>query len=141
MLHEERVEPGVDSPGALATEYREALAAIVADRGVDAVGDETGVDESTLDGLVAGEAGELDLADAAAIQALATDLDAETVHVQATEHLLLGLSMAVLDVETVAAEYPGERSPKAIQQRLERRAPMTLAEFARLEHFVASRRA
>jgi len=140
MLHEERTEPGADSPAALAATYRADLAAIVEDRGADVVAESAGVDETTLAALAAGEEPELDLADAAAIQALATDLDAETVHVQATEHLLLGLSMAVLDVETLAAEYSGERSPKAIQQRLERRAPMTLAEFARLEHFVASRR-
>lgn len=140
MLHEERTEPGAESPEALADEYRGALAGIVADRGVDAVADATGVDAGTIAALEAGEAPELALADAAAIQALATDLDAETIHVQATEHLLLGMSMAVLDVETLAAEYPGEHSPRAIQQRLERRAPTTLAEFARLEHFVASRR-
>lgn len=140
MLHEERTEPAAASPEALADEYRAALAAVVEDRGVDAVADATGVDEATLTALAAGEAPEIDLEDAAAIQALATDLDAETVHVEATEHLLLGMSMAVLDVETLAAEYSGERSAKAIQQRLERRAPMTLAEFARLEHFVASRR-
>lgn len=140
MLHEERTDPGADSPEALADEYRAGLAEIVADRGVDAVADATGVDRDTLGALEAGETPAIDLADAAAIESLATDLDAETVHVQATEHLLLGMSMAVLDVETLAAEYAGDRSPKAIQQRLERRAPMSLEEFARLEHFVASRR-
>jgi len=48
--------------------------------------------------------------------------------------------MAVLDVDTIAAEYEGEHGGTAIQQRLEGRTPVSLAEFARLEHFVASRR-
>lgn len=140
MIHEERTDVDADDPAALAAQYRSDLARIVDDRGVVAVAAATDVDSSTLEALAAGEAPTLDLADAAAIQALAADLDAETVHAEACEHLLLGLSMAVLDVDTVAAEYEGEASPKEIQQRLERRAPTTLSEFARIEHFVASRR-
>lgn len=129
-----------DTPEELAASYRRELAAVIEDHGVEAVEEQTGVDRSALESLAAGEAPELDLEDAAAIQAVGTDLDAETIHTEACEHVLLGMSMAVLDVETLASEYEGERSPKAIQQRLERRAPMTLAEFARLEHCVASRR-
>lgn len=129
-----------ESPAELADAYREDLAAVVDDYGVAAVADETGVDESVLEALAAGEAPELDLEDAAAIQAVALDLDAETVYAEACEHVLLGMSMAVLDVETLAGEYEGDLSAKAIQQRLERRAPMTLEEFARIEYVVASRR-
>jgi len=140
MLHEERTDVGDRTPADLAAEYREALRTILADRDVEAVADATGVDAPTLAALADGEAPDLDLADAAAIQALGTDLDAETINAEACDHLLLGMSMAVLDVDTIAAEYEGDLSGKEIQQRLERRAPTTLAEFARIEHFVASRR-
>jgi len=144
MLHEERTSVDAETPAALAAEYVSELAGIVADRGVDTVAADTGIDEETLTTLVAGDvataASQLDLEDAAAIQALESDLDAATIYAEACDHLLLGMSMAVLDVDTIAAEYEGERSGKGIQQRIERRAPMSLAEFARIEHFVASRR-
>lgn len=140
MLHEERTELEAETPAALAAAYREELAAIVRERGPEAVAERTGIDADAIEALAAGDAPELDLEDAAAIQAMATELDAETIYVEACEHLLLGMSMAVLDVETLASEYEGDRSAKAIQQRLERRAPMTLAEFARLEHYITARR-
>lgn len=140
MLHEERTELEAETPAALAAAYREELAAIVREHGPETVAERTGVDADALEALATGDAPELDLEDAAAIQATATELDAETIYVEACEHLLLGMSMAVLDVETLASEYAGDRSAKAIQQRLERRAPMTLAEFARLEHYITARR-
>lgn len=140
MLHEERTAIEAASPAALADEYRGELATIVDDRGVDAVAAATGVEASTLRALVDGEAVDPNFEDAAAIQALDSDPDAETIHAEACDHLLLGMSMAVLDVDTIAAEYAGDCSGKGIQQRLERRTPMTLDEFARIEHFVAERR-
>lgn len=141
MLHEDRQSVEAATPGALAEQYRAALADVVdAHGGPAAVAAETGVDEDAVASLVAGDADAIEFADAAALQALASDLDAETIEAEACDNLLLGMSMAVLDVEAIAAEYEGEGSAKAIQQRLERRAPMTLAEFARIEHFVASRR-
>lgn len=140
MLHEERTSVDEPTAGALADEYRGELAAIVEEHGVEAVATETGIEPETLQSLVDGDAPALSLEDAAAIQALDSDLDAATIHAEATDHLLLGMSMAVLDVDTIAAEYEGDSSGKGIQQRLERRAPVTLAEFARIEHFVASRR-
>lgn len=140
MLHEELVDLEAETPAEHVAAYREALAAIVEAQGTEAVAAESGVDADVLEALVAGEAPELDLEDAAAIQAVDLDLDAETIYAEATDHVLLGMSMAVLDVETLASHYEGDLSPKAIQQRLERRAPMTLEEFARLEFQVASRR-
>ncbi|WP_248518193.1 DUF5791 family protein [Salinarchaeum laminariae] len=140
MLHEERTSVDAPTPEALADEYRTELARIVDEHGVEPVAAETGIETATLRSIAAGEAPELFLEDAAAIQALDSELDAATIHAEACDHLLLGMSMAVLDVDTIAAEYEGERSGKGIQQRLERRAPVSLAEFARLEHFIASRR-
>jgi|AntRauTorcE11898_2_1112593.scaffolds.fasta_scaffold53539_2 dephospho-CoA kinase len=143
MLHEDRTSVDAPDAAAHAEEYRAVLAEIVEDHGVATVAEETGVDEAALRALTSAdsaEATEIDLEDAAAIQALDSDLDAETIHAEACDNLLLGMSMAVLDVDTIAVEYEGELSGTGIQQRLERRAPMTLAEFARIEHFVASRR-
>ena len=140
MLHEERTDLDVESPSELAASYRQELASVVEEHGREAVADESSVDGELLDALLAGEDPDLSLTDAAAIQAVGTDLDAETIEIEAREHVLLGMSMAVLDVDTLAAEYEGEHSAKAIQQRLEGRAPTSLAEFARIEYAVVSRR-
>jgi hypothetical protein len=141
MLHEERTDVSGLSPEELLGEYHEELAGIVETEGIDAVAETTGIDTTVLDALAAGETPTIDLADAAAIQALSPDApDADAVHVEATEHLLLGMSMAVLDVDAVAADVELDLSAKAIQQKLERRSPMTLAEFARLEHFITAQR-
>jgi hypothetical protein len=141
MLHEERTDVSGHTPEELLAEYHEELAGIVGTEGIDAVAEETGVDSTVLDALAAGETPSIDLADAAAIQALSPEApDAEAVHVEATEHLLLGMSMAVLDVDAVAANVELALSPKEIQQKLERRAPMTLSEFASLEHYITAQR-
>jgi len=141
MLHEERTDVDGVAPEGVLEGYREELAAIVDREGVDAVAAATDVDRTVLEAFVSGEDPTIDLADAAAIQALADGTpDADAVHVEATENLLLGMSMAVLDVDAVAADVDLDASPKEIQQKLERRAPMTLAEFASLEHYIASQR-
>lgn len=141
MLYEERTDVSELSPEAVLAEYHDLLAEIVETEGIDAVADKTGIDPTVLDALVAGETPAIDLEAAAAIQALAPDTpDADSIHVEATEHLLLGMSMAVLDVDAVAADVELDLSPKEIQQKLERRAPMTLAEYSRLEHYITSKR-
>lgn len=140
MLHEDRTSVEAETPAALAETYRSELAAIVDGRDAAAVAEEAEIDEAAVRALREGDLEALDLEDAAAIQALESDLDAATIYAEACDNLLLGMSMAVLDVDVIAAEYEGERSGKGIQQRLERRASMSLAEFARLQHFVASRR-
>ncbi|HMB49506.1 MAG TPA: DUF5791 family protein, partial [Natronoarchaeum rubrum] len=80
------------------------------------------------------------VADAAAVQALDADApDADTIVEMAWEHLLLGMSSAVLDVETLASEADTELSAKEIQQKLERRAGATLDEFVAVEHAIVDR--
>jgi len=52
--------------------------------------------------------------------------------------LLLGMSAAMLDVDRVAAEVDGDVDPKEIQGMIEGRHPMTLVEYARLRHHIAT---
>lgn len=140
MLHEERTDVDGLTSKDLQREYETLLAEIIAEHGVAAVAEETGVNENVLAALVDGESPAIDIEEAAAIQAVDSDLDVETVYVEACEHLLLGMSMAVLDVDTIAGELSLDLSGKEVQQKLERRAPMSLAEFTALEHLIASRR-
>ena len=85
-----------------------------------------------------GTAPELRLEEAAQIQALAEGTpDAETIVTMACEHLLLGMSSAVLDVEALESELEIDLEAKEIQQKIERRTPMTFEEFVYLQHAIA----
>lgn len=73
------------------------------------------------------------LADAAVILATRSDrLDADGIHAELLDRILIGMSNAVLDVETLASELSLGLSPKELQQRIEGRAPMTVAEYAHI---------
>ena len=141
MLHEQRFDVGGLSPADLRSEYDDALRTAVEDGGgVDTVVAEAGVDRDAVTALTAGESPDISVADAAALQALDADApDAETIVEMAWEHLLLGMSSAVLDVETLANEIDDGLSAKEVQQKLERRAPATLDEFVAIEHAIVDR--
>ncbi|WP_256392573.1 DUF5791 family protein [Natronoarchaeum rubrum] len=140
MIHEQRTDVDGLSPAGLREEYDADLRSVIDGRGVDAVVEETKVDREIVAALADGESPTLSVADAAAIQALDADApDADTIVEMAWEHLLLGMSSAVLDVETLASEADTELSAKEIQQKLERRAGATLDEFVAVEHAIVDR--
>ncbi|MFC6717095.1 DUF5791 family protein [Natrialbaceae archaeon GCM10025810] len=129
-----------DAPSDLREEYEADLEAAVEDVGLEAAAAETDVDEERLEALLAGDSPELTLEEAARIQSLAEgEPDPVTIETMATEHLLLGMSTAVLDVEAVESELNGDLEAKEIQQKIERRAPMTLEEFARIQWVIVDR--
>lgn len=127
------------TPAALRTAYETALAETVERVGVETVAERSGVASERLRALADGRSPELSVADAAAI--LATDEsrpDAETIAAEARDALLLGMTTAVLDVESLASELAGSLDPKELQQKIEGRHPMTLAEFATVRHHLAT---
>ncbi|PSQ18299.1 hypothetical protein BRD00_05395 [Halobacteriales archaeon QS_8_69_26] len=140
MFHEEvREQPG-GSVEDLRREYAAWLADAVESAGVDAAAERTGLDRSTVAAVAAGEVGGLSLEEAGTLAALADGMpDGETVVEMACDHVLLGMSTGVLDVDTVASNVDLDLTPKEIQQKLERRAPMSFEEFVAIRHFVASR--
>jgi hypothetical protein len=87
---------------------------------------------------VDGEAVELTLEEAAGIVAADEGAPADAIAAEARDHLLMGMTTAVLDVDTLAANVEGMEA-KAIQQRIEGRMEMTLAEFATLQAFIEGR--
>ncbi len=137
MFYDQRLSaPG--SPEELRTEYEADLAAVVDEHGLETVAAETDVDRDALETIGDGATLELDLEEAAQIQALAADTpDAETIVTMACDHLLLGMSSAVLDVEALESELEIDLEAKEIQQKIERRAPMTFEEFVYLQHAIA----
>lgn len=138
MFYEQRLTVP-ETPAALRAEYDEALAAILNEVGIDSAATETDISPETLEAIGAGESPSISLSEAAAITALDPDEpDAETIEIEACEHQLLGMSTAVLDVESLAAEVALDLDPKEIQQKLERRAPMTYEEFVHIQHAIGS---
>jgi hypothetical protein len=87
------------------------------------------------------EADELAVADAAAILSLEEGRpDATAIRQEALDDVLLGMTTAVLDVEAVESGIDGRMEAKEIQQKVEGRFPMTVAEYAVLHRFIAGGR-
>lgn len=138
MLHELVDAPGERDPGDLYKRYLAALAEVVAAVGVDAAADATALPAETLTDVRHGRV-DLSLSDAAAILALDREPGASAIRQESLDHLLLGMTTAVLDVDALAANLDLDRSATELQQRLEGRAPMTLREYAHVLAFVESR--
>jgi len=134
-------EADEQSPAELRSAYDARLREVIDAVGPETVAERTGVDVDTLSALVDGESPELTLEEAASILATDEDLpDAGSIEAEALDILLLGMSMAVLDVEAVASGIDDAMDPKEIQQKAEGRYPMTLDEYALLHSFIESRR-
>ena len=139
MFYEQRMTVP-NSPAALRSAYESELAGVVDAVGrADAVA-ATGVEAETLESLEGDGETDLTLEEAAEIAALEPGSpDAETITIEACEHLLLGMSTAVLDVETLASHLDIELEPREVQQKIERRAPMTFDEFVNLQYTITDR--
>jgi len=140
MLRGEFEDAGERSPESLQRAYETRLSETVESVGVDRVVAETDLDRETVAALVDGESPELELTEAAAILALAEDRpSADAIAAEARDILLMGMTTAVLDVETLASGIDGQLEPKEIQQKIEGRFPMTIAEYALLHQYIAQR--
>lgn len=121
------------SPGDLRSAYDDLLAGAVEAVGLETVIELTDADEGTLQAIGNGESPDIDLETATAILATDPDLpDMEAIETEARDILLMGMSIAVMDVEALASAINDELEPKEIQQKVEGRAPMTLDEYALL---------
>ncbi|QLG50453.1 DUF5791 family protein [Natrinema halophilum] len=137
MFYEQRMSVP-DSPADLRAEYEDDLTSIVERRDPSAVAAETDIEQDALEALAAGDSPSLTLEEAAEIQALKDDEpEPETIVTMALEHLLLGMSTAVLDVDAVESHLEIDMDPKEIQQKIEQRAPMSFEEFVHVQYVIA----
>jgi hypothetical protein len=139
MLRDEFEGVATRDPTDLQAAYEAVVADTVRDQGVESVAAQTDVERARLQGLVDGESVEMTLKEAA--QVLETDPDrpdAEFIVADARDVLLMGMSTAVLDVDRVQSGIDGRMEAKEIQQKVEGRQPMTLAEYALLHQFIES---
>ena len=127
-----------DSPADLRAEYEDDLRAVIDQHGVDAVAEQTDLDRETADALLESESPDLTLPEVAQIQSLeAGEPEPDEMVTIACDHLLLGMSTAVLDVDSIESELEIELDAKEVQQKLERRAPMSLEEFVHIQYVIA----
>ena len=129
-----------DSPADLRAEYEDDLRAVVDQHGTDAVDEQTDVDRETAEALLESESPDLTISEVAQIQSLADgEPEPDEMVTIACEHLLLGMSTAVLDVDAIESELEIELDAKEVQQKLEQRAPMSLEEFVHIQYVIAGR--
>jgi hypothetical protein len=142
MLYDAADEPETLSPEQLRDAYERELRAVIDARGVEAVAAETDVEAETVDALLDGGSPTLTLSEAASILALDGDgLDADAIVQEVRDHLLMGMTTGVVDVDTIASNVDLDLSGQEVQQAIEGRIPMTLAELAAIHGYIAGRNA
>lgn len=129
-------------------------------RGIETVAAETGIDEERL-GAIADDAppsaagapdreeadersaaSDLTLEEAASILAVSEEApDADAVVMEVRDHLLMGMTTGVLDVDTLAGNIEADLSGQEVQQAIEGRSAMTLDELAAIHRYIAGRNA
>lgn len=143
MIHEHIEDLEEPTPAAVREHVETGLADVVRRRGVDRVADETDVESERLRALLDGESPTLTMDEAAAILALDDDAPpADVVRAEIEDDLLLGMTTAVLDVDTLAAnlDIDADLSGKEVHQRVEGRAPMTVEEYAGIRSVIERRK-
>ena len=136
MLYDAVANPGTISSDELRTAYEAEVTDAVASLGSATAADAAGVPEDRLSNGVLS----LTLEQAAAILALTDGYpDADAIAWEFRDHLLMGMTSGILDVDTLAAEVELDLSGQEIQQAIEGRSPATLDELAAIHHAIAVR--
>ena len=140
MLHTRAEDAATLSPEGLRTAYETYLQSVIETVGVDTAVAETDLDRETIEAVVDGEVADLTLTEAAAIAALDDNApDSEAIVLETRDHLLMGMTTAVLDVDAVAAELDADLTGQEVQQAIEGRIDMTLAELAAIQSVIEQR--
>ncbi|WP_435094702.1 DUF5791 family protein [Halorubrum sp. N11] len=125
---------------ALLASFETLVSEAVTEAGRDRIAEETGVDGDAIDAAADGTVAALRLEDGAAIVAVPSDRDVDTVVAEVRDHLLMGMATAVLDVDTLAAAIDADLTGQEVQQALEGRAPMTLGQLAEIMAVIERRK-
>ena len=139
MFHDAVDDPGGHSADELYERYESLLIETVERVGAAEASERSDVDRATVDALLAGESPELTLEEAAALLALDVEEDAETIVALDRDALLMGMTNAVVDVESLARGVDGDLEARELQAKVEGRFPMTLREFADVHRFLQDR--
>jgi hypothetical protein len=137
MLRGEFPDAGEQSAEELLAAYGTVLAETVETVGVEGVVDATGLNRVTVETFASGDIADRTLDEAVAVLATGPDRrDADALQAEAQDILLMGMTTAVMDVESLASGIDDELEPKEIQQKIEGRYPVTLSEYALLHSYI-----
>lgn len=139
MLHEVPDDAGTE-PDALQAAYETVVHEAVTASGVDEVAAETPLDAETAEAIAAENVPTLTVEEAAAVLSLTHDRDAAAIEAELQDHLLLGMTTAVLDVDTIAGAIDLDLTGQEVQQALEGRTSMTLAQLAEIQGVIEARK-
>ncbi|MWV66071.1 hypothetical protein GRS48_14760 [Halorubrum sp. JWXQ-INN 858] len=112
----------------------------LAEAGRDRVLEGTSLDAATIDAIAGGDVAGLTVEEGAAVIATTRDIDADAVVFELRDHLLMGMTTAVLDVDTIAGAIDADLTGQEVQQALEGRAAMTLAQLAEILAVIETRK-
>ncbi|SNR53504.1 DUF5791 family protein [Halorubrum vacuolatum] len=124
----------------LLASFEAILAEAVEDAGVERVVEATALDPERVSAVKSGDSAAVTVETGATILATARGIDAEAVVAELRDHLLLGMTTAVLDVDTIAGAIDADLTGQEVQQALEGRADMTLAELAEVMAVIEGRK-
>ncbi|GGM68327.1 hypothetical protein J2752_002089 [Halarchaeum rubridurum] len=137
MLTDEIAEPEATAPESLRTQYLAALTAVVEERGAEAVAAETDLSAERVAAVV-DDPDSVTLAEAAAVLSCSPDYPAADDYLlEVRDHLMLQMSSAVVDIGALQRAIETDLDPKELQQKVEGRREMTLAEYARVVRHLA----
>lgn len=141
MLHEVVADPdaAVDA-AALRSAFEALISDAVENAGAARVVAETDLDESDIEAITDGDVGDLTVEEAAAVLATSREVDADAVMFELRDHLLMGMTTAVLDVDAIAGAIDADLTGQEIQQAVEGRAAMTLAQLAEVMAVIEARK-
>ncbi|MFB6235435.1 MAG: DUF5791 family protein [Halopenitus sp.] len=139
MLHEVATDAGTE-PDALQAAYETLVRDAVTATDVDEVVAETKVDAETAESIADGTVPTLTVEEAASVIALTHDRDAAAIEAELRDHLLMGMTTAVLDVDTIAGAIDIDLTGQEVQQVLEGRTSMTLAQLAEIQGVIEARK-
>jgi len=140
MLHTVADELDTLTPESLLAGYGDRLATTLDAVGIDTAAEKTELDDEWVSAVADGDVDALSLTDAAAILALDESTpDSEAIVLETRDHLLMGMTTAVLDVDAVAAELDVDLTGQEVQQAIEGRATLTLTELAAIQAVIDGR--
>ena len=140
MLHTVADELDTLTPESLLAGYGDRLATTLEATGIDTAAETTELDDEQLSAVADGDVDALSLTDAAAILAIDESTpDSEAIVLETRDHLLMGMTTAVLDVDAVSAELDVDLTGQEVQQAIEGRATLTLTELAAIQAVIDGR--
>lgn len=139
MLYDAVEDAASKTPDELHAAYLSELRAALDAVGVDRAAADADLPRETLAAIDDGDAPELTLSAAAAVLALRDGApDADAIAYEVRDHLLMGMTTGVLDVDTLASELDADvdLSGQEVQQAIEGRVDPSLRHLAAIQAVV-----